>query len=70
MKRRRVLRFECEYCGELFVSTTECELHELTEHKCPKCVHGYYVYGCEHECELLNAGKACNYEEKKDGQTS
>lgn len=70
MKRRRVLRFECEYCGELFDSINMCDLHEKEEHKCPQCKHSYYVYGCERNCTRENKGKKCKFEPElpKDGK--
>lgn len=64
MTEIQIPHWQCDYCGKIFSRKWECEIHELEEHKCPKCEHSYYVYGCELNCELTNAGKRCKFTEK------
>ena len=53
--------YKCEYCGKMFDRLNKCASHELFEHKCPTCVHSYYVYGCELQCSR----KSCKYQNKE-----
>lgn len=59
-----VKKYQCEFCDKIFDTKWECLLHEEETHKCPKCVHSYYVYGCELNCELRNNNKRCRFKEK------
>ena len=64
MKEINVRKYACEFCDMQFDKKSECNDHELLEHKCPNCIHAYYVYGCELNCELLNSCKSCKFEKK------
>lgn len=64
MKVIWVPRYQCSYCGKIYDSKGECRYHEKEKHKCPSCVHSYYVYGCERRCVIEEAGKNCRYKEK------
>jgi len=64
MKHIKVDYWQCDYCGEKFEKKWKCEAHEIETHKCPKCEHAYYVYGCELNCEL--GDKLCKFKEKEN----
>jgi hypothetical protein len=61
-----VKNYECEFCGNRFETFDECQEHEFDSHKCPNCEFGYYVYGCEFECELLNNDCECSFNPNKN----
>lgn len=64
MKEILVKQYQCEFCKKIFQAKWECRFHEETEHKCPKCEHSYYVYGCELNCQLKNKNKKCKFKER------
>ena len=66
MKHIKVDYWQCDYCGEKFDEKWKCEGHEIETHKCPKCEHSYYVYGCELSCELTDNHKLCKFKEKEN----
>lgn len=66
MKTILVKNYQCEYCNKIFDLKQECLDHEFMKHKCPNCIHSYYVYGCEFNCELENNNKRCRFKEKKN----
>ena len=61
-----IKNYECEFCGNRFETFDECKEHEFDSHKCPNCEFGYYVYGCEFECELLNNECECSFNPNKN----
>lgn len=61
MKKITVEMYECEWCGERFFSEKECTAHEKDAHKCPNCIHSFWLYGCERTCELESASKRCSF---------
>lgn len=67
MKKIMVEKYKCDWCKKMFDTKNECNEHELLQHKCPTCKHGYFVYGCELTCEYENENpEYCNYEVKND----
>jgi hypothetical protein len=64
MKKISIVAFKCDFCDETFSNKLKCRLHEELEHKCPNCIHSYYVYGCELNCHLENNNKKCNFKKK------
>lgn len=62
-----IKHYKCDFCKEVFSMEWKCEYHEKTRHKCPNCVHSYYVYGCELTCALENHGKPYRFK-KKEGE--
>lgn len=63
MAERIIMKmYKCDYCGELFDGLNKCTSHEHLEHKCPTCIHSYYVYGCELKC---SRNKGCKYQSKE-----
>lgn len=64
MKEIPIVVFKCDFCDETFSDKFKCYSHERLEHKCPNCVHSYYVYGCELNCNLENNNTTCNFKKK------
>lgn len=64
MKEVLITHYQCEFCYKIFELKWQCDLHEREKHKCPNCIHSYYVYGCELNCELENNKKRCKYQSK------
>lgn len=65
MKKIKVVKYKCDFCGKIFDMIWECRYHEEEKHKCPNCVHSYYVYGCELNCVLKNKNKRCRFKQIK-----
>lgn len=66
MKEIQIPHWQCDYCGKIYSRKWECEHHELEEHKCNICEHGYYVYGCELNCDRINNNKRCKFKHKEN----
>ena len=67
MAERIIMKmYKCDYCGELFDRLNKCTSHELIEHKCPTCIHSYYVYGCELKCYRSDKHKLCKFQKKSE----
>ena len=43
--------YQCSNCKATFDDYGDAMTHDLLCDKCYMCDHGYYVYGCEFECE-------------------
>ena len=65
---KKISIYICDHCGEEFRSKRVCAAHEKNCDigNCYQCKHAYWAYGCEFNCELLNNGKKCNFEERKE----
>jgi DNA-directed RNA polymerase subunit RPC12/RpoP len=61
MKKELVERYKCEWCGAFFDKPDEALDHEKKSHKCPKCKHGWLLYGSELTCDT----SICDFELKK-----
>ena len=61
---KEVIYYQCEYCLATFSTKIGCVEHEKDYHKCPRCKHSYYVYGCELNCDRLNNKNKCKFEER------
>ena len=65
---KEITLYVCEGCGAEFRKKSHCKEHIIVCQRCPECVHAYYVYGCELNCELKNNGKRCNFKKKEQGK--
>lgn len=61
-----IKNYKCDFCDKQFETLELCNEHEIDVHKCPYCEHGYYVYGCEFKCELLNNECECSFTPNKN----
>lgn len=50
--------YKCTVCGQLYHQYKEAQKCEEREDKCRTCANGYYVYGCEFNCEYSTK---CNF---------
>lgn len=56
-----VTYYRCNSCGLEFASFAEADAHEKKCDRCSRCVHVYYVYGCEQTCDHKKDCKFPNY---------
>lgn len=56
----QVIKYACNNCHKQFDTFEQAKTHEEKCSKCNNCIYGYYVYGCEFNCEF---SKECQYPE-------
>lgn len=63
---KKITLYICEHCGDDFRNKNQCERHEKNCGLCKKCIHAYFAYGIEFNCELLNKGGKCKFERNEN----